>query len=203
MVADLAYNLWLSAAFNRCLPEQAFFSALRIVKGKSSAGLFLVPGRRPTIRPIAVAKSVQVRVEMKTLLVLEDEPLVMKLLRHMLKQYTIVEATRAEQALRLFNDHAQQIDLLLADVTLPVSSGIQVALVLRSKIPNLPVILASGYPVDNWSEQDANDLKRLDSRSLTILQKPTPPKQLLSAVAELIGVEQAEKVRTARPSSDD
>lgn len=139
---------------------------------------------------------------MKTLLVLEDEPLVMKLLRHMLKQYNLVEATSAEEALRLFNDHGNQIDLLLADVTLPMSSGIQVALTIRSKAPNLPVILTSGYPVSGWNERDAADLKRLDSRSVVILQKPNPGRRLLSAVEELIGAEQPQKVSAAGPSAD-
>ena len=34
---------------------------------------------------------------MKTLLLLEDEPSVLELLRHMLEQYRLIEATTAEQ----------------------------------------------------------------------------------------------------------
>ena len=60
---------------------------------------------------------------MKTLLVLEDEALVAKLLLLILRGYTVLEAATAERALRLFADHARQIDLLVADVTLPTSSG--------------------------------------------------------------------------------
>jgi hypothetical protein len=43
LVADVAYTLWHSAPFRCGPPEEAFFSALRMVKGKSSAGPFLVP----------------------------------------------------------------------------------------------------------------------------------------------------------------
>jgi CheY-like chemotaxis protein len=43
----------------------------------------------------------------KTVLVLEDEPLVMKLLRHMLKLYNLVEATSAEEAFRPFQQPSQ------------------------------------------------------------------------------------------------
>ena len=135
----------------------------------------------------------------KTLLLLEDEPLVMTLLRHMLKQYSLVEATSAEQAIRLFHDRDPEIHLLLAEVSLPSRSGVEVALILRSEIPGLPVILTSGYPVSGWNERDAADLKRLGSRSVIILQKPNPARRLLSAVDELIGTEDVQKTNTARP----
>src|SRR5712692_3671953 len=99
---------------------------------------------------------------MKTLLVLEDEALVTKLLLHVLRHYTVLEAATAERALRLFTDQGRQIDLLIADVTLPTSSGIYVALLLRAEIPDLPVILTSGCPL---SHGDFPDLERLGSNS--------------------------------------
>src|SRR5260370_41846289 len=101
----------------------------------------------------------------KALLVLEDNPSVMMVLRLMLEQYSLIEASTAEQALRLFIDHGRKIELLVADVTLPTSSGIQVALLLRKEIPTLRVILTSGYPVGAWSDGDSADLVRLGSTS--------------------------------------
>jgi CheY-like chemotaxis protein len=133
----------------------------------------------------------------KTILVLEDNAAVMMILRLMLEQYSLLEASNAEQALRLFTGHGQEIDLLVADVTLPRSSGIQVALLLRSKIPKLPVILTSGYPVSAWSEEDSSDLQRLGSSSVAILQKPFESQGLLKAVCELTGIGLSEKARTA------
>jgi two-component system, cell cycle sensor histidine kinase and response regulator CckA len=134
---------------------------------------------------------------MQTLLLLDDELALIKLLRHVLRQYKLIEASGAEQALRLFIGHRRQIDLLLAEVTLPTSSGIQVALLLRSETPDFPVILTSGYPVDDWCDRDAADLKRLGSNSVAILQKPFHPQKLSDAICELIGVPPAEMVRTA------
>ena len=136
---------------------------------------------------------------MKTLLVLEDEPLVMKLLRHMLKEYVLVEATSAEQAIQLFHDRDRKIDLLVADVTLPTSSGIQVALLFRLELPELPVILTSGYPVGGWSDRDAADLQRLGFHLVVVLQKPISHKKLSNEVCELIGPVQPDKARTSEP----
>ena len=134
---------------------------------------------------------------MKTILVLEVNASVMMVLRLMLEPYSLIEASDAEQALRLFTDHGRKIDLLVADVTLPRSSGIQVALLLRSEVPDLPVILTSGYPVSAWSDLDSADLERLGSRSVAILQKPFQGSALSDAVRELIGTVPSEAVGTA------
>ncbi|SPE28756.1 Response regulator receiver protein [Candidatus Sulfopaludibacter sp. SbA3] len=123
---------------------------------------------------------------MKTLLVLEDESAVMKLLQLMLKQYSVVEAATADQALELFTHRLRPIDLLLADVSLPKSSGIQVALLLRAQAPDLPVILTSGYPVSGWSARDVVDLERLGSDSVTIVRKPFQAQALREAVREML-----------------
>jgi two-component system cell cycle sensor histidine kinase/response regulator CckA len=135
---------------------------------------------------------------MSTLLVLEDESALMKHLHQMLKQHSLVEARSADEALTLFADCDEPIDLLLADVTLPASSGIQVALLLRSQIPGLPVILTSGYPVTGWSDRDSADLRRLGSISVAILQKPFQLRVLAHTVGELLsGSPQSAIARTA------
>ena len=123
---------------------------------------------------------------MKAILVLEDEPSLMKLLRHTLKDYRMIEATTAEEALMLFIDHDYLIDLLVADLTLPRKSGAQVAVHFRSKIPDLPVILTSGYPVSGWKERDSADLRRL-GQPVAVLQKPFTGHQLLDAIGDLTG----------------
>ncbi len=125
-----------------------------------------------------------------TLLVLEDEPIVMKLLRNILKPYSLIEAVTGEEALVRFIDYGHRIDLLIADVTLPQISGIQVALIVRSKIPRLPIILTSGYPVSSWPAQDAAGLQRLGLNSVAILQKPFQVQALRQAVCELVGARQ-------------
>ena len=45
LVADIAYTLWLSSPFWCGPPEEAFMTALRLVRGKSAPLLFLVPKR--------------------------------------------------------------------------------------------------------------------------------------------------------------
>ena len=134
---------------------------------------------------------------MKTILVLENEPLVMKIMRQVLKQYEVLGTVTAEEAVRAFRERHNGIDLLVADLTLPISSGIQVALLLRSEKADLPVILTSGYPVSDWTGRDYSDFARLGSTSVVFLQKPFQLHALSNAVAAFIGSPQPEKARTA------
>jgi two-component system, cell cycle sensor histidine kinase and response regulator CckA len=131
----------------------------------------------------------------KTILLLEDESTLMNLLRQMLGPYRVIEATTAKQALQLFSNHNRRIDLLIADLTLPDSSGIHAALILRSENPSLPVIVTSGYPVSTWTVRDVLDLERLGPA--TILSKPFRSQELLQAVVELIGAPTSEAARSA------
>jgi len=134
---------------------------------------------------------------MKTILVLEDEPAIMKLLRHTLKDYRLIEATTAEEALLLFIDHDYLVDLLVSGLTLPKISGIQVAIHFRSKIPDLPVILTSGYTVDSWSSRDSADLRKLGEMPVAVLQKPFAGHKLLDVICGLTGWSPDWKARTA------
>jgi DNA-binding response OmpR family regulator len=141
--------------------------------------------------------SLLMRYDVKTLLLLEDEPLVMKVLRLMLKQYRVIEATTAEKALQAFGDRDHPVDLLITDIRLPTLSGIQVALRIRSELPAFPVLLMSGYPVGGWRGTDATDLERLGTDSVALLQKPFPAQALLNAVYDLIGKPSADIAKTA------
>jgi DNA-binding NtrC family response regulator len=134
---------------------------------------------------------------MKTVLLLEDEVSLMKFMRQILKEYTLIQAATAEEALLLFIDNDHKIDLLVADLTVPTRTGVQVALLLRARLPALPVILTSGYPVSGWSARDSADLERLGVNSVTILQKPFQAKALMNAVRESLETAPSEVARTA------
>jgi DNA-binding response OmpR family regulator len=129
--------------------------------------------------------------------VLEYEPDVMQFLRVLLKQYTVIGATNAEQALQLFMFQGRHVDLLLSDVTLPKSSGIQVALVCRLETPDLPVLLTSGCPLKDWTGRDRTDLQRLGSTSVALLAKPFQGRELLTIVRGLTRAARSEIARTA------
>ena len=122
---------------------------------------------------------------MGRILLLEDDPCLLRLLAHLLSDYDVVETSSAEHAIQSFKDSNGAIRLLVADLTLPVCSGVIVALILRCEQPRLPVLLTSGYLVDRWDESAHADLSRLGRDNVKILQKPFYPEVLLNTVREL------------------
>ena len=99
--------------------------------------------------------------------------------------YLVLESINAADAIARFQHARGQIDLFVADVNLPSSTGIQVALLLRAELPTLRVILTSGYARSDWQGRDAADLERLGLDSLKILQKPFMPQALLHCIQKL------------------
>lgn len=101
------------------------------------------------------------------ILILEDESCVVNVLRIVLQRrgYSISETTTAQDALESCGKNGH-LDLLIADVNLPTSSGIEVALQLKERIPNLKIILISGYPPGCFNDQHAALFSELPSDSV-------------------------------------
>ena len=82
----------------------------------------------------------------KTILVVEDTPLVLSTVRMILERanFTVLAAASADEAMRLA-ESAKTIDLLLSDVMMPDMSGPDLAKTLKELRPEMRVILMSGY----------------------------------------------------------
>jgi signal transduction histidine kinase len=86
----------------------------------------------------------------ETVLLVEDEPVVRELAVATLREkgYTVVEAVNGEEGLRLARQHDGKIDLVLADVVMPVMGGKEMADALRTSHPDTKVLFTSGYTED-------------------------------------------------------
>ena len=92
-------------------------------------------------------------------LLVDDEELVRMSTAAMLADlgYEVIEATSAEQALQLLNEGAAP-DLVVTDHLMPGMSGTDLALEMRARKPDLPILIVSGYAE---AEGIAPDLPRL------------------------------------------
>jgi PAS domain S-box-containing protein len=125
----------------------------------------------------------------ETILVVEDEPGVRRLVREILERhgYQVVIAANGLEALQILagsktigaavspHPDAVEIDLVISDVVMPEMGGLELTMRLRDQFPRVPVLLMSGYPA---SEVDAPVLEE------QIVAKPFTPAQLLSQVRE-------------------
>ena len=87
----------------------------------------------------------------ETVLVVEDEVFLREMARDFLSDcgYRILEASSGREALRIWDEHHSEIDLLLTDMKMPEGiSGMELAEKMLSERPELHVIFTSGYSDD-------------------------------------------------------
>src|SRR6266850_667838 len=83
----------------------------------------------------------------RTLLVAEDEPAMVLLLKKTLSEHgcNVLAALDGEEAVDLYRDHKHEIDAVLLDIGLPKLAGWDVLLKLKEENPDVHVLVASGY----------------------------------------------------------
>ena len=83
----------------------------------------------------------------ETVLVVDDEPGLRSLTKTGLQQcgFDVLTVESGEQALEILRKGEPAVDVVLLDLTLPGISGEKVLRAVRSCLPALPVIIASGY----------------------------------------------------------
>jgi CheY-like chemotaxis protein len=123
-----------------------------------------------------------VRAGTETILLVEDEIGVRQLVREMLHRlgYKIHEASSGADAVRIFAQHQNTIDLLLTDVIMPQMSGRDLAERLKALQPSLKVLYISGYTDDMLAHHGV-----LES-NVYLLQKPFAPDELAKKLREVL-----------------
>jgi two-component system, cell cycle sensor histidine kinase and response regulator CckA len=121
----------------------------------------------------------------KTVLVVDDEPVVLSLLASLLKLkgIAVIEAGSGPKAIELAHQFIAQIDLLITDVLMHPMSGIEVAGSLRRLNPIIPVIYISGYaPPKEIIAEEA------EKGAATFIRKPFANAEFISQVCRSLGI---------------
>ena len=117
----------------------------------------LIEGQPEEVKPVPVAEKHQHATE--TILVVEDEPALLELVRLGLSElgYTVLSAGDAETAIQLARQNARQLRLVVSDVILPKMSGKELAVILKQEQPQLKILFVSGYTADVISHHGVLD----------------------------------------------
>jgi PAS domain S-box-containing protein len=104
----------------------------------------------------------------ETILLVEDEGLLLNLTAAALQRfgYTVLSANNPIEAIRMANQHAVAIDLLLTDVVMPDMNGRELANQLLLSRPHLKCLFVSGYTAEVIANRGILDT------SVHFLQKP-------------------------------
>ena len=119
------------------------------------------------------------------ILIVDDEPSVLKMLRKMLKDESddIVEATNGEDALQICQQ--QEIDLIITDIVMPKKHGIDLIMEVKNIKPNLPIIAISGGGGVSGRFDYLEIAELLGAKN--ILHKPFDAGELRDVVHNIIG----------------
>jgi two-component system cell cycle sensor histidine kinase/response regulator CckA len=115
-----------------------------------------------------------------TILLVEDEEGLRALNARGLtsRGYTVVEASNGVEALREIEQRDGAVDLVVSDVVMPEMDGPTLLKELRSRNPNLKMILVSGYA------EDAFEKNLPEGGQFVFLAKPFTLKQLVATVKD-------------------
>jgi len=120
----------------------------------------------------------------ETVLLVEDEPLVLEFAQRTLQQlgYNVLPCSSSDEALRVFGDYQSRIQLVVTDVLLPRLSGKDLAVRLRALSPGVAVLFCSGAgeaPLDGLGTG-------FDSVGCDTIDKPYRPRELALKVRQLL-----------------
>ena len=120
--------------------------------------------------------------ESKTILVVEDNELNMKLVRSVLqtKNYQIIEAENAEKGIQLARDHHP--DLILMDIQLPGMDGLKATELISNdeNLKDIPVVALTSYAMEGDKE------KALSSGCVGYISKPIETRSFPEAIVKYL-----------------
>lgn len=139
-----------------------------------------LPATAPVAQPVA-----PIRVKTKTLLVIDDEPVMFHLINDILEDsiLKVETASSAREGLRIAM--TSPVDVILLDANMPEISGLQAAEQLRHMrtTQDLPIVMMSGQAPDSLAEK-ASELGVED-----FLAKPFTPLELINCLQKALGKE--------------
>ena len=152
--------------------------------GKGSSFSIYLP-RAVEIKPAdakGASGAIPARRNGETVLIVEDDVTVRHLVVSMLKSsgYNVIAPDTPHEALRICNEFSTSLDLLLTDIVLPETDGVEVAEKAVASRPNLRVLFMSGY-----TEHPVLRLPGFD-REAPFIQKPVTKAALTAQVREVL-----------------
>lgn len=133
-----------------------------------------------------------------TILVVDDEAIIRDLCARTLKGYHILQAENGQKALRIL-DH-NKVDLVLADVMMPVMNGLDLLQQIKERDPGQLVIVMTGY-----ADKDII-LRALKAHADDFINKPINLLQLKTSIAnalekkalyqELVQLKQLDRIKS-------
>jgi CheY-like chemotaxis protein len=145
-----------------------------------------LPAAEDAARDLLSAEEPEKHYPTGTVLVVEDEPPVLQMAARVLERggHSVFTAQDGSFALDALAERNGEVDLILADVVMPVMSGPELAERVSELYPKTPVIFMSGYTQEMITRQS------VITGEVTLIEKPFTAAALLRAVGEALAAAQ-------------
>ena len=132
----------------------------------------------------------------ETILLAEDDDLIRKYAKRILIEsgYIVITAEDGEMAVKLFNERADEIDLLIFDVVMPKKNGWDVYNEISHVRKDVPVLFMSGYDQNLLPENAAVDIPMI------FVRKPFKYYTILKAIHELLEMKNGTSAQPSFPT---
>jgi two-component system, NtrC family, nitrogen regulation response regulator NtrX len=118
-------------------------------------------------------------------LVIDDEPVVREAVRRVLEKDGLRVAGAEDGASGLAHPAARTCRLVLCDLVLPDTPGMEVLRSLHAERPDLPIVMITGFATPDHA------LRARDAGAIDFLAKPFEAGELLEVVRRVLGVRTA------------
>jgi CheY-like chemotaxis protein len=118
--------------------------------------------------PIAAAPEVESSARPPTILIVEDEVALRKLVRRVLEGdgKRVLDAGDGRVALQVLEREGGEVDLLITDVVMPGMNGPELVEQVRQRWPDLRVVFSSGYTDSRLAGRGLDELRERVERAL-------------------------------------
>lgn len=115
---------------------------------------------------------------MKCVLIVEDEASIRDFVVINLKRsgYEVFEASNGEEAIKIFDEHSDEIDVAILDIMMPIIDGLEVCKYLREKSKRLGIIMLTART------QEMDKVTGLMVGADDYVTKPFSPSELMARI---------------------
>jgi len=172
-------GLGLASAYGIVHQHQGWVNVESVVGRGTTFRVYLPLLAKPKTAPASIPDVLPPKGQNETILLVEDEIAVRSVCAEVLTLlgYQVLSAAEGQEALKLWEQHRDAIDLVLTDMRMPKSiSGLDLAEKLLKSKPSLKIIIMSGYNMEMVQNSAAGHI------GYTFLAKPFEFKTLAETV---------------------
>ncbi len=147
--------------------------------GQGTEFKIFLPSAVDRLEDAAAITDAQPQGKGEVIMIVDDEPMLRELVADVLKEqgYTILVASNGKEAVELYEEAKEKIDLVILDMIMPEMDGQATFRALRTLSPNLKVLISSGFSQDNAVQ------RLLSDGAAGFVGKPYQTEDLVKAVA--------------------